>query len=71
MLLFFDRKNPWVVAKKDEHILTSRAMSFALDNLLNKEWRRPKFFPEDIYEPYHRRTGVPWDYELHKRRFYP
>ncbi|CDS43232.2 Ribosomal protein L35 mitochondrial [Echinococcus multilocularis] len=65
------RKNPWIVAKKDEHILTSRAMSFALDNLLNKEWRRPKFFPEDIYEPYHRRTGVPWDYELHKRRFYP
>ncbi|VDD80982.1 unnamed protein product [Mesocestoides corti] len=65
------RKNPWVVAKRDEHILTSRALSFCLDNMLNAHWRKPRFYPEDIYEPYHRRTGVPWDYELHKRRFYP
>ncbi|BHF71591.1 mitochondrial 54S ribosomal protein YmL35 [Sparganum proliferum] len=65
------RKNPWVVAKKDEHILTNRATSFLVDNLMSRYWRRPQFYPEDIYEPYHKRTGVPWDYELHKRRFYP
>uniref|UniRef100_A0A0R3T9R8 39S ribosomal protein L35, mitochondrial n=1 Tax=Rodentolepis nana TaxID=102285 RepID=A0A0R3T9R8_RODNA len=65
------RKRPHVVAKMDEHILTSRAMSFALDNMLNKDWRKPKYYPEDIYEPYHCRTGVPWDYASYKRRFYP
>uniref|UniRef100_A0A0X3Q3E7 39S ribosomal protein L35 n=1 Tax=Schistocephalus solidus TaxID=70667 RepID=A0A0X3Q3E7_SCHSO len=65
------RKNPWVVAKKDEHILTNRATSFLVNNLVNRYWRRPQFYPQDIYEPYHKRTGVPWDYELHKKRFYP
>ncbi|VDL93931.1 unnamed protein product [Schistocephalus solidus] len=51
------RKNPWVVAKKDEHILTNRATSFLVDNLVNRYWRRPQFYPQDIYEPYHKRTG--------------
>ncbi len=68
-MFVFYRKNAWVVAKKDEHILTGRAMSFNLDNMLNEDWRKPKYYPEDIYEPYHRRTGVPWDYQ--KKRFYP
>ncbi|KAA0193613.1 Ribosomal protein L35 mitochondrial [Fasciolopsis buskii] len=65
------RKPERLREKLQEHILTNRATSFMLDNMLNKDWRRPQYYPEDIYEPYHQRTGVPWDYGLHKRKFFP
>lgn len=57
--------------KLQEHILTNRATSFLLDNMLNATHRNPKYYPEDIYEPYHKRTGVPWDYKLRKPKFFP
>ncbi|CAL8107604.1 unnamed protein product [Calicophoron daubneyi] len=65
------RRSEAARAKLGEHILTNRATSFLLDNLVNAEWRRPKYYPEDIYEPYHKRTGVPWGYALRKPKFFP
>ncbi|CAH8834476.1 unnamed protein product [Trichobilharzia szidati] len=58
-------------ARRSEHVLTNRATSFLLDNMLNEQWRKPKYYPNDIYEPYHKRTGVPWDYALKKPKFFP
>lgn len=72
MPYFYPSSKPERLREKlQEHILTNRATSFMLDNMLNKDWRRPQYYPEDIYEPYHQRTGVPWDYGLHKRKFFP
>uniref|UniRef100_A0A095CFY1 39S ribosomal protein L35, mitochondrial n=1 Tax=Schistosoma haematobium TaxID=6185 RepID=A0A095CFY1_SCHHA len=57
--------------RRSEHILTNRATTFLINNLLNRQWRTPKYYPNDIYEPYHQRTGVPWDYRLRKPKFFP
>ncbi|TGZ71991.1 hypothetical protein CRM22_002340 [Opisthorchis felineus] len=57
--------------KLQEHILTNRATSFLLNNMLNRQWRAPRYYPEDIYEPYHKRTGVPWSYVQRKPKFFP
>ncbi|CAH8480624.1 unnamed protein product [Heterobilharzia americana] len=65
------RRSAAEVSRRSEHILTSRATSFLLDNMLNKQWQKPKYYPNDIYEPYHKRTGVPWDYGLRKPKFFP
>ncbi|KAF8571526.1 hypothetical protein P879_01535 [Paragonimus westermani] len=65
------RKSESIRRKLDDHILTNRATSFLLDNMLNRHWRRPRYYPDDIYEPYHKRTGVPWDYAQRKPKFFP
>ncbi|KAK4472582.1 hypothetical protein MN116_003821 [Schistosoma mekongi] len=65
------RRSESELDRRSEHILTNRATSFLLDNMLNEQWRKPKYYPNDIYEPYHKRTGVPWDYKLKKPKFFP
>ncbi|CAH8447890.1 unnamed protein product [Schistosoma turkestanicum] len=65
------RRSESELNRRSEHILTNRATSFLMDNMLNRQWRKPKYYPNDIYEPYHKRTGVPWDYRLRKPKFFP
>ncbi|CAH8472193.1 unnamed protein product [Heterobilharzia americana] len=42
------RRSAAEVSRRSEHILTSRATSFLLDNMLNKQWQKPKYYPNDI-----------------------
>ncbi|CAH8564503.1 unnamed protein product [Dicrocoelium dendriticum] len=65
------RRTEAVREKLSDHLLTNRATSFLLNNMLNDHWRKPQYYPDDIYEPYHQRTGVPWGYVLRKRKFFP
>lgn len=65
------RRSESELDRRSEHILTNRATTFLINNLLNRQWRTPKYYPNDIYEPYHQRTGVPWDYRLRKPKFFP
>lgn len=63
------RKPAWLREQLREHVVTGRAVSYMLDNMVSDFWRKPKYYPDDIYEPYHQRTGVPWGYQ--KKKFYP
>ncbi|KAL3313783.1 mitochondrial 54S ribosomal protein YmL35 [Cichlidogyrus casuarinus] len=65
------RKSDRHRVKLGEHIITNWPVSYLLDNMTNEHFRRPRYYPDDIYEPYHTRTGVPYDHATKKRKFYP
>lgn len=38
-----------------QHVLVNATQSTLLDKMVTKFWKRPKYYVEDIYEPYHTR----------------
>lgn len=38
-----------------QHVFVNATQSTLLDKMVTKYWRRPKYYVDDIYEPYHRR----------------
>jgi len=39
-----------------QHVFVSGTQSWLLDKCVTKYWRRPKWYVDDIYEPYHTRN---------------
>lgn len=39
-----------------QHVLVNGQQSNLLDKMVTKFWKRPKYYIDDIYEPYHERT---------------
>ena len=40
------------------HIFCNKTQSRMLDKMVTNYWKRPRFYPDDPYEPYHRRHGL-------------
>ncbi|XP_076301061.1 large ribosomal subunit protein bL35m-like [Lasioglossum baleicum] len=43
-----------------QHVFTNATQSFLLDKMVTKYWRRPHYYPEDPYNPYHTRDEFPY-----------
>lgn len=41
--------------KLRQHVFTNSTQSWLLDKMVTKFWRRPKYYVDDPYAPYHRR----------------
>uniref|UniRef100_A0A336MA23 Large ribosomal subunit protein bL35m n=1 Tax=Culicoides sonorensis TaxID=179676 RepID=A0A336MA23_CULSO len=42
-------------AKLRQHVFVNGSQSWFLDKCVTKFWRKPKYYVDDIYEPYHER----------------
>ncbi|XP_066586360.1 large ribosomal subunit protein bL35m [Prorops nasuta] len=38
-----------------QHVMTNSTQSYLLDKMVTNYWRRPRFYPDDPYNPYHTR----------------
>lgn len=45
-----------------QHVFCNGTQNYLLDKMVGKYWRKPKYFVEDIYEPYHVREEFRWSY---------
>lgn len=43
-----------------QHIFTNATQSWLLDKMVTKYWKRPKYYVDDPYEPYHKRENFPF-----------
>lgn len=39
-----------------QHVLVNATQANLLDKMVTKFWKRPKYYIDDLYEPYHERT---------------
>lgn len=39
-----------------QHVLVNKTQAHLLDKMVTKFWKKPKYYIDDIYEPYHDRT---------------
>lgn len=39
-----------------QHVLVNSTQAHLLDKMVTNFWKRPKYYADDIYEPYHERT---------------
>jgi len=46
--------------RKRQHIFVNGTQAWLLDKCVTKFWRRPKYYINDIYEPYHKRPECPY-----------
>lgn len=49
------RKSPALKKRLREHVLVNATQSWLLDKMVTKYWRRPKYYINDPYTPYHKR----------------
>ncbi|XP_014242074.1 39S ribosomal protein L35, mitochondrial isoform X2 [Cimex lectularius] len=42
-----------------QHVFTNATQSYLLDKMVTRYWRKPRFYPEDPYNPYHKREEFP------------
>lgn len=42
-----------------QHVFCNATQSWLLDSMVTKYWRRPKYYVDDPYEPYHSREEFP------------
>lgn len=45
--------------KLKQHVFCNATQSTTLDKMVTKFWKRPKYYIDDMYEPYHRREEFP------------
>lgn len=53
-----------------QHVFCNKTQSKLLDKMVTRFWRKPKYWVNDPYEPYHSRSNFDL-YFPEKRRFYP
>ena len=53
-----------------QHIVCSREECQMLDKFVTDDYRRPHYFPDDPYEPYHRKSNIV-GHKYTPRKFYP
>lgn len=41
--------------KRKRHVFTNATQSWLLDKMTTNYWKRPRYYPEDIYNPYQER----------------
>lgn len=51
-----------------QHVLVNKTQAWLLDKMVTKFWKRPKYYIDDPYEPYHERTYL---YASRKPQPYP
>lgn len=49
-------KSPANRLRVKHHVICNSTQSHMLDKMVTKFWRKPKFYVNDIYEPYHTRN---------------
>lgn len=49
------RKSPALKRRLRQHVFTNATQSWLLDKMVTSFWRRPKYYIDDPYEPYHTR----------------
>ncbi|XP_026478952.1 39S ribosomal protein L35, mitochondrial [Ctenocephalides felis] len=49
------KKSPALRKRLKEHVFVTGTQSWLLDSMVTKYWRKPKYYVDDPYEPYHKR----------------
>ncbi|XP_019844483.2 39S ribosomal protein L35, mitochondrial [Bactrocera dorsalis] len=49
------KKSPELRRRLRQHIFTNSTQSYMLDKMVTSFWRRPKYYIDDPYTPYHKR----------------
>lgn len=49
------KKSPALRKRLREHVFVNATQSTLLDKMVTKYWKRPKYYVDDPYEPYHTR----------------
>nr|XP_014095669.2 39S ribosomal protein L35, mitochondrial isoform X1 [Bactrocera oleae] len=49
------KKSPELRRRLRQHIFTNSTQSYMLDKMVTSFWRRPKYYIDDPYAPYHKR----------------
>lgn len=65
------RKNPDRRYRLRQHVFCNKTQSKLLDRMVTRFWRRPKYYVDDPYEPYHKRQNFDMYYPQKSRPFYP
>jgi len=63
-------KAPGRLHRLKQHVVCNRSQCQLLDRMVNKEYRMPKLYVEDVYTPYHRKSNLP-DYRYQPPKFLP
>lgn len=69
-------KHLWMKRKSrkirlQRHVFCNASQSYMLDKMVNASWRKPKYYVDDPYEPYHKREGFKLTYTKPKPYFPP
>jgi len=64
------RKKPYHVHRLKFHVVCNRWQCQLLDHMVNREYRMPKFYADDPYAVYHRKSNLP-DYRYQPPKFLP
>lgn len=51
------RKSTALKNRLKQHVLVNKTQSWLLDKMVTKYWRRPKYYINDPYAPYHKRES--------------
>lgn len=65
------KKNPSRQYRLRQHVFCNKTQSKLLDKMVTRFWRRPKYWVDDPYEPYHKRQNFDVYYPERSRPFYP
>ncbi|CAG9769402.1 unnamed protein product [Ceutorhynchus assimilis] len=65
------KKSPPRRRRLRQHVFCNSTQSYMLDKMVNNFWRRPKYYVDDPYEPYHRREEYKFTYRTPKPYFPP
>lgn len=65
------KKSRYQKYKSRQHVFTNSTQSYMLDKMVTSRWRKPKYYVDDPYRPYHqrenfwitRRKPIEWEYE--------
>lgn len=49
------KKSPNLKRRLRQHVLVNGTQSWLLDKMVTEYWRRPKYYIDDPYSPYHKR----------------
>lgn len=58
------------VQQLKQHVFVNRTQCRLLDRMVNKFYKTPKYYVDDPYAPYHRKSNLP-DYRYEPPKFYP
>lgn len=63
-------RRPSRVHRLKQHVVCNKTQCRLLDQMVNKYFKVPKYYVEDPYAPYHRKSNLP-DYRYQSPKFYP
>lgn len=58
------------VQRLKQHVFVNKTQCRLLDRMVNKYYKTPKYYVDDPYAPYHRKSNLP-DYRYEPPKFYP